>query len=147
LDQGEINMRVFISVVAAVFLIAALKSEAMWMPPAAQLPGVKSRPVVQPPNVLGKQDLPFIHAEYEANQARWFKEFKGRPFEATLTIDSVREDVFFHNIFIVSFMEVRATFSPASLVTKCLPRIFCRKETQEIRSACEEQSTITCSGL
>ena len=43
------------------------------------------------PKVFGKGDLPFIHSEYKANQARWFKEFKRRFFEATLSIESVRE--------------------------------------------------------
>ena len=56
------------------------------------------------PKVFGKEDLPFIHSEYKANEARWFKEFKGRYFEATLTIGSVREATFGSG-FVVSFME------------------------------------------
>jgi hypothetical protein len=56
------------------------------------------------PKVFGKDDLPFIHSEYKANEARWFKEFKGRFFEATLTIAHVTEALVGGG-FNVSFME------------------------------------------
>jgi hypothetical protein len=38
---------------------------------------------------LGVTDLPRIHAEYKANQARWAREFLDKNFAATMTIGSI----------------------------------------------------------
>jgi hypothetical protein len=97
-------VRSIIFIVVAMFLVAAF--QALFTPAvptrsvAAPSPSIES----QPSKVFGKQDLPFIHSEYKANQARWFNEFKGTTFEATLTIESVREELIFSG-FMVSFKE------------------------------------------
>jgi len=38
---------------------------------------------------LGSSDLPRIHAEYKANQARWAREFLDKSFAATMTIGGI----------------------------------------------------------
>jgi hypothetical protein len=53
---------------------------------------------------LGVADLPRIHAEYKANQARWAREFLDKTFAATLTLDGV-SNVFSNEDFYVTFLE------------------------------------------
>jgi hypothetical protein len=53
---------------------------------------------------LGVTDLSQIHAEYQANQARWAREFVGKTFAATMTLGSVA-NVLSNDEFTVSFME------------------------------------------
>ena len=53
---------------------------------------------------LGVADLPRIHAEYKANQARWAREFLDKTFAATMTLGGV-SNVFGNDTFVVSFLE------------------------------------------
>lgn len=53
---------------------------------------------------LSVADLPRIHDEYKANQARWAREFLDKTFAATLTLDGV-SNVFSNENFYVTFLE------------------------------------------
>ena len=53
---------------------------------------------------LGVADLPRVHAEYKANQARWAREFLDKTFAATMTLEDV-SNVFSNDKFLVSFLE------------------------------------------
>jgi hypothetical protein len=53
---------------------------------------------------LGVADLPRVHAEYKANQARWAREFLDKTFAATMTLDGV-SNVFSNESFYVTFLE------------------------------------------
>ena len=52
---------------------------------------------------LGVADLPEIHAEYEANQARWAREFLNKAFVATMKLNDVH-NAFGNNEFTVTFV-------------------------------------------
>ena len=60
---------------------------------------------------LGIADLPRVHAEYKANQARWAREFLDKTFAATMTLGSV-SNVFGNDKFSVSFMETPSDWTP-----------------------------------
>jgi len=60
---------------------------------------------------LGIADLPRIHAEYKANQARWAREFLGKTFAATMTLGSV-SNVFGNDSFMVMFLENPSDWLP-----------------------------------
>jgi hypothetical protein len=60
---------------------------------------------------LGTADLPRIHAEYKANQARWAREFLDKTFAATMTLDSV-SNVFGNDSFMVTFLESPSDWLP-----------------------------------
>jgi hypothetical protein len=53
---------------------------------------------------LSVADLPRIHDEYKANQARWAREFLDKTFAATLTLAGV-SNVFSNENFYVTFLE------------------------------------------
>ena len=53
---------------------------------------------------LGAADLPKIHSEYAANQARWAHEYLGKTFEATMELERIG-NIFSNNSFNVSFKE------------------------------------------
>jgi hypothetical protein len=53
---------------------------------------------------LSVADLPRIHDEYKANQARWAREFLDKTFAATLTLDGV-SNAFSNENFYVTFLE------------------------------------------
>ena len=53
---------------------------------------------------LGDGDLPRVHAEYKANQARWAREFLDKTFAASMTLEGV-SNVFGNDKFLVSFLE------------------------------------------
>jgi hypothetical protein len=53
---------------------------------------------------LGVADLPHIHAEYKANQARWAREFLDKTFAATMTLGNV-SNVLGNDSFMVTFLE------------------------------------------
>jgi hypothetical protein len=53
---------------------------------------------------LGVADLPRVHSEYKANQARWAREFLDKTFAATMTLEGV-SNVFGNDEFLVSFLE------------------------------------------
>jgi hypothetical protein len=60
---------------------------------------------------LGAEDLPRVHAEYKANQARWAREFLDKTFAATMTLDGV-SNVFGNGSFLVSFLENPSDWMP-----------------------------------
>jgi hypothetical protein len=60
---------------------------------------------------LGSSDLPRIHAEYKANQARWAREFLDKSFAATMTIGGI-SNVFGNDSFMVTFMEAPTDWMP-----------------------------------
>ena len=60
---------------------------------------------------LGVSDLPRIHAEYKANQARWAREFLDKTFAATMTLGGV-SNVFGNDNFMVSFLESPSDWWP-----------------------------------
>jgi hypothetical protein len=60
---------------------------------------------------LGVTDLPRIHAEYKANQARWAREFLDKSFAATMTIGSI-SNVVGNDSFMVAFMESPSDWMP-----------------------------------
>jgi hypothetical protein len=66
---------------------------------------------------LGVADLPRIHAEYKANQARWAREFLDKTFAATITLGGV-SNVLGNDSFMVTFLETRRTGCLGSPVTK-----------------------------
>jgi hypothetical protein len=67
---------------------------------------------------LGIKDLPRIHSEYSANQARWANTYKGKTLEATLTLNTV-SDLFSEGVYDVSFMESPSDWTPG---------VYCRKQ-------------------
>ena len=60
---------------------------------------------------LGVADLPRIHGEYKANQARWAREFLDKTFAGTMTVGSV-SNVFGNDKFMVAFMENPSDWMP-----------------------------------
>ena len=60
---------------------------------------------------LGPADLPRIHAEYKANQARWAREFLDKTFAATMPIGGV-SNLFGNDSFMVTFMENPSDWMP-----------------------------------
>jgi hypothetical protein len=60
---------------------------------------------------LGVADLPRIHAEYKANQARWAREFLDKTVAATMTLGSV-SNVFGNDSFMVTFLESPSDWLP-----------------------------------
>jgi hypothetical protein len=60
---------------------------------------------------LGAADLPRIHAEYKANQARWAREFLDKTFAATMTLHDV-SNLFDNDHFWVSFLENQSDWMP-----------------------------------
>ena len=60
---------------------------------------------------LGVVDLPRVHSEYKANQARWTREFLDKTFAATMTLSSV-SNVLGNDSFMVSFLESPADWLP-----------------------------------
>src|ERR1700722_8308743 len=62
---------------------------------------------------LGSTDLPRIHAEYKANQARWARDFLDKTFAATMTIGGV-SNVFGNDSFMVTFMENPSDWMPGA---------------------------------
>jgi hypothetical protein len=53
-------------------------------------------------------DLPRIHAEYKANQARWAQEFLDKTFAGTMTLGNV-SNVLGNDHFMVTFSRARPT--------------------------------------
>jgi hypothetical protein len=53
---------------------------------------------------LGVADLPKIHSEYAANQARWAHEYLGKTFDATMELERIG-NIFSNDSFNVSFKE------------------------------------------
>ena len=60
---------------------------------------------------LGTTDLPRIHAEYKANQARWAREFLEKTFAASTNLERV-SNVFGNDKFTVAFMENPSDWTP-----------------------------------
>jgi hypothetical protein len=60
---------------------------------------------------LGAADLPRVHAEYKANQARWAREFLDKTFAATMPIGGI-SNVFGNDSFMVTFMENSSDWMP-----------------------------------
>ena len=60
---------------------------------------------------LGLADLPRIHAEYKANQARWAREFLDKTFAGTMTIGGI-SNALGNDSFMVSFMESPSDWTP-----------------------------------
>ncbi len=72
---------------------------------------------------LGAADLPRIHEEYKANQARWAREFLDKTFAATMPIGSV-SNVFGNDSFMVSFMEHPSDWMPGVACYDAPPSYF-----------------------
>lgn len=52
---------------------------------------------------LTATDLPQMHATYEANQARFMRDFKGRWFAATLPFERMTENPFMRGRYTITF--------------------------------------------
>ena len=72
---------------------------------------------------LGVADLPRIHAEYKANQARWAREFLDKTFAATMTLGNV-SNVFGNDKFMVTFMEDPSDWMPGVACEETMPSDF-----------------------
>ena len=72
---------------------------------------------------LGVADLPRIHAEYKANQARWAREFLDKTFAATMTLGGV-SNVFGNDTFMVSFLESPTNSWPGVACSEAPPSDF-----------------------
>jgi hypothetical protein len=72
---------------------------------------------------LGAADLPRIHAEYKANQARWAQEFLDKTFAATMPIGGV-SNVFGNDSFMVTFMENSSDWMPGVACHEAPPSDF-----------------------
>jgi hypothetical protein len=68
-------------------------------------------------------DLPHIHAEYKANQARWAREFLDKTFAATMTLDNV-SNVFGNDRFRVTFQENPSDWLPGVACEETPPSDF-----------------------
>jgi hypothetical protein len=72
---------------------------------------------------LGVADLPRVHAEYKANQARWAQEFLDKTFAATMTLGSV-SNVLGNDSFMVSFLENSSDWLPGVACNEASPSDF-----------------------
>jgi hypothetical protein len=72
---------------------------------------------------LGVSDLPRIHAEYKANQARWAREFLDKTFAATMTLGGV-SNVFGNDNFTVTFLESPSDLWPGVACSEAPPSDF-----------------------
>jgi hypothetical protein len=75
---------------------------------------------------LGAGDLPKIHSEYKANQARWADEFKGKTFEATLAVEKI-SDLFSEGEYLVSFTEKESDWTAGVECRHVQPSVFLKK--------------------
>jgi hypothetical protein len=73
---------------------------------------------------LGVADLPRIHAEYKANQARWAREFLDKTFAATITLGGV-SNVLGNDSFMVTFLETPSDW---------LPGVACNEAARAVRN-------------
>lgn len=44
--------------------------------------------------ILGVADIPKMHETYDRNEARFFRDYRGRSFSGTMTFADIKEDVF-----------------------------------------------------
>jgi hypothetical protein len=72
---------------------------------------------------LGVADLPRVHTEYKANQARWTREFLDKTFAATMTLEGV-SNVFGNDKFLVSFLENPSDWMPGVQCSDVSPSDF-----------------------
>lgn len=66
-------------------------------------PGLTS--VRKADDVLGQRDLSNMHQTYEANQARFMRDFKGKSFSARISLHNVTENPFLRGSYMVGFGE------------------------------------------
>src|SRR3954469_12770208 len=59
--------------------------------------------------VTGQDDLPAMHKTYQANEARFMRDYKGKPFEAVMPLQGVSENPFFQGSYRVGFGSGRIT--------------------------------------
>ena len=92
-------------------------------PPAYAEPAPAPNPAVVAPAApdFTDSDLPRIHAEYKANQARWSREFADKIFAATMPIASVENEPSDDNYIYVSFMEKANDWWPGVRCSKVVP--------------------------
>lgn len=57
----------------------------------------------QAETIFGDADLPVMHAEFAANEARFIRNYRGRSFKAKMPLHSVKEDPVSHNHFFVAY--------------------------------------------
>jgi hypothetical protein len=75
------------------------------------LAGILLTPTAAGAADLGVADLPRVHTEYKANQARWAREFLDKTFAANMTLEGV-SNVFGNDNFLVSFLENPSDWMP-----------------------------------
>jgi hypothetical protein len=76
-------------------------------------------------------DLPRIHAEYKANQARWAREFLDKTFAGTMTLGNV-SNVLGNDHFMVTFLEGSSDWLPGVATSPSRERIMLKATNEEI---------------
>jgi hypothetical protein len=66
--------------------------------------------VDEPVPDLGMADIGKMHETYDKNQARFFRDFRGKLFSGTLLMDEVRENPIFRGRYKVDFVQNRHRF-------------------------------------